>query len=95
MKKLIYIIILIVCTYIGFWCGQQTWILDANYKVHHFNTEEARNCEVKYCNAVINGLHWYYQRDKQLWKDSFMITNEYNQINVANDGDWEDFYTDW
>ena len=95
MKKLIYILLLMVCTYVSYWCGNQTWIWDTSHKPHWFNTEDARLREIKYCNAVIEGLHYYYQRDKVFWKDTFMTTKEYKQINEVNQGDWEDFYCDW
>lgn len=95
MKKLLYIVILIACTYVGYWCGCQTWFMDINYKPHHFNTEEARLHELKYCNSILKGLHYFYQRDKAFWTDSFMQTKEYKNIEEINQKEWEDFYCDW
>lgn len=94
MKKLLYIIILVICTYAGYWIGGQTWILGPNnipYRM--FNTEEARLQEVQHCNAMVEGLHWYYKQDTTKWNNEFRNTKEFNTIDSLNQGDWEDFYS--
>lgn len=95
MKKLIYTLLLVFCTYAGYWVGQQTWIVDMNEKVHFFNTEEARLSEIKYCNALLEGLHYYYSQDTTFWNTEFTKTPEFKHINDANKGDWEDFFAPW
>ena len=96
MKRLFYILLLLVCTYLGYWVGCQTWYKDVNYKLYHYNTEEARLSEVKYCNSMIEALHWYYRNDTALWNETFRNTQEYKNIELINQGDWEDFYSpDW
>lgn len=93
MKHVIYIILIIISTLCGYWIGQQTWIFDTNNKPHYFNTEEARLHEVKYSNALLEGLHWYMRDDSAYWHEVFMNTIEYQNIEKANEGDWEDFYS--
>lgn len=93
MKHIIYIILIIIAGLTGYWCGQQTWIWDVNNKPHWFNTEEARLAEVKYANACLEGLHWYYLDNQDYWNNVFKKTNEYKNIEIANEGDWEDFYS--
>lgn len=95
MKHLIYIILIIIAGFTGYWCGEQTWFLDINNMPHYFNTEEARLTELKYSNAVLDGLHYFYQKDEKLWKDSFMLTETYKKIEEVNQGEWEDFYCEW
>lgn len=95
MKKLIYIAILVICTYTGYHIGENTWVHPLNSPTYHFNTEEARQAEIKYSNAVLEGLHYFYQRDPKFWVDSFALTEEYKHIEQANHGDWEDFYCEW
>ena len=92
MKHIIYIILIIISALSGYWIGQQTWIFDTNNKPHYFNTEEARLQEVKYCNAIIEGLHWYYRQDTVKWNNEFKNTKEFKNIELINNGDWEDFY---
>lgn len=93
MKHLIYIILIIISALCGYWIGQQTWIFDINNKPHYFNTEEARLQEVKYSNALFEGLHWYYLDNKDYWENVFKKTIEYHKIDSINGGDWEDFYS--
>ena len=93
MNKLLYFLLLVLCTYAGYWVGSQTWILDVDNVPHRmFNTEEARLSEVKYCNALIEGLHYFYRQDTVKWENEFKATNEYKNIETANNGEWEDFY---
>ena len=96
MKHVIYIILIIISALCGYWCGQQTWIVDINNKPHYFNTENARLQEIKYCNATIEALHYFYRKDTTYWNNVFKLTPEYKNIEIANEGDWEDFYApDW
>ena len=93
MNQLLYFLLLVLCTYAGYWVGSQTWILDVNNVPHRmFNTEEARLSEVKYCNACIEALHYFYRQDTVKWNTEFKATKEYKNIELANNGDWEDFY---
>lgn len=71
----------------GYWVGSQTWI-DGT----HFNTEEARLNEVKLAGACINGLHWYFDGNPKEWREQFMLTKEYREIDSLMQHDWEDFY---
>ena len=93
MKHIIYIILIIISALSGYWIGQQSWFIDINNKPHYFNTEEARLQEVKYCNAIIEGLHWYYKQDTTKWNNEFKNTKEFKNIELINNGDWEDFYS--
>ena len=95
MKHLIYISAIIIALFTGYWIGSQTWIFDINKIPHHFNTEEARLQEVKYCNATLEALHYFYQKDTIYWNGTFKNTAEYHKIDSINKGDWEDFYVEW
>ena len=57
--------------------------------------EEKFECEREYCNSLFFGLHWFYvNRPKEFAE--FMQTEEFQDINLANEGDWEDFWcTEW
>ena len=94
MKHLIYCVAIVIAGLIGYYCGTQTWYTDVTtMQVHHYNTEESRLAEVKYCNAALEALHWYYRNDTIFWNEFFKITDEYKNLEVANNGDWEDFYS--
>ena len=88
VKILTTIAIAVVLFGLGYWYGSQTWTSDG----YHFNTEEARLHEIEYANALLEGLHWYMANDATFWKETFMFTSEYENINKLNGGDWEDFY---
>lgn len=83
---------MLLCGFLGYLVGSNSWYIDNNNKIQHFNTENARLQEVKYCNACLEALHWFYRNDTVFWNNTFMLTKEYKNIEVANNGDWEDFY---
>ena len=93
MKHFIYITLIIIASITGYWIGQQSWFIDINNKPYYYNTEEALNAERKYCNALFESLHWYYLDNQDYWNNVFKKTNEYKNIEIANNGDWEDFYS--
>ena len=95
MKHFIYITLIIIASLTSYWIGTQTWYFDINNKPHHFNTEKARLAEVKYGNAMFEALHWWYERYPILWEETFKNTKEYKNMEIANEGNWEDFYLDW
>ena len=93
MKHFIYITLIIIAGITGYWIGQQSWFIDINNKPYWYNTQEALNKERAYANALLEGLHWYMRDDSAYWHKVFMNTIEYKNIEKANNGDWEDFYS--
>lgn len=94
MKHIIYIILIIIAGLTGYWCGQQTWYTDVTtMQVSYYNTAESLKAEREYCNACLEGLHWWYRQNTNWWEYQFKNTQEYKNIEIANNGDWEDFYS--
>ena len=68
----------------------------AGYYMGAYERAQAESAQkTRYIGALMEGLHWYYQGNKQEWHEVFMNTQEYRNIDRANEGDWEDFYYDW
>ena len=86
MKKLIYLvvgtIVLAASNVIMYNVGKSD---GSNQEISRFLKER------EYCNAVLEGLHKFYDTDIILW-GKFMQTKEYQKIDSLNGGDWEDFY---
>ena len=57
--------------------------------------EEESAQKTRYIGALMEGLHWFYQENKQEWNETFMHTQEYRRIEQLNEGYWEDLYYDW
>lgn len=93
MKHFIYITLIVIFTICGYYAGKHSWYTDINGKPYCYNTEEALNAERKYCNATIEALHYFYRKDTTNWNNVFKLTPEYKNIEIANNGDWEDFYS--
>lgn len=67
--------------------------LDNSYFV--MSKTDMLNGERKYCASTLRLLHWFYENDKDYWRNVVMDTEEYKLVEDANCGDWEDFYCDW
>lgn len=92
MKHFIYISLIILFTICGYYAGQYEWYFDINNKPHCYNIKEVLDEERAYCNATIEGLHWWYRQNTNWWEYQFKNTPEYHKIDSINQGDWEDFY---
>ena len=92
MKHFIYITLIILFTICGYYAGKHSWYTDINGKPFCYDTEEALNSERAYCNALLEGLHWWYRQNTNWWDYQFVGSEEYKNIEKANNGDWEDFY---
>ena len=96
MKHLIYIILIIISAFCGYFYATYDIYEDIKGRPHFYNVREILAGERKLSNALLEGLHWYYLDNKDYWNNVFMKTNEYKNIEIANNGDWEDFYsTNW
>ena len=93
MKKILLLLTIILVGCAGFFFGRYKWYTDINGKPYFYNLEEYYSYEVKYSNALLEGLHWYMRDDSVRWYNTFMNTIEYQNIEKANKGDWEDFYS--
>ncbi len=93
MKKILTLILIILAGIIGYSISNYKVYTDAEGKYHLYSKQELLTAETKHCNAVIEGLHWYYRNDTTLWNKTFKNTKEYKNIEIANNGDWEDFYS--
>lgn len=67
--------------------------LDNSYFV--MSKTDMLNGERRYCASTLRLLHWFYENDKDYWRNVVMNTQEYKLVEGANEGDWEDFYCDW
>ena len=92
MKKILLLLTIILVGCAGFFFGRYKWYTDIDGKPHFYNLEEYYLYEVKYSNALLEGLHWYLRDDPDYWKEFFMGTSEYYKIDSINGGNWEDFY---
>lgn len=54
--------------------------------------EERWKYERDYASALLDGLRYFYVNDHRFFAESFMDSEEYSQIEIANQGDWEDFF---
>lgn len=96
MKHLIYIILIIISAFCGYFYATYDMYEDINSKPHFYNVREILAGERRLSNALLEGLHWYMRDDSVRWYNTFMNTVEYKNIEKANNGDWEDFYAeDW
>lgn len=92
MKHLIYIVLIVLAFMAGSFLGRCDFYKDVNGKLHAYDLKESLDYERSYCNALLEGLHWYMLDDTLYWQEMFMETSEYNKIDSINQGDWEDFY---
>ena len=93
MKKILLLLTIILVGCAGFVFGRYKRHTDIDGWHHFYNLEEYYLYEVKYSNALLEGLHWYMRDDSAYWHEVFMNTIEYQNIEKANEGDWEDFYS--
>ena len=93
MKHAIYIFLIIAASTVSFILGRYDWYKDVDGNYYPYSMKDALIAERQYCNACLEGLHWWYRQNTNWWDFQFKISDEYKKIEEANQGDWEDFYS--
>lgn len=110
LKKIILVGVLVVVTNLGTWfLSSHTIVWGVNHlPVYTYDNKTALDIERQYCMCMIEMLHMYWQNydveyDEKgevisrhtFFDDCIAETDVYLKADSLNEGDWEDFFTEW
>ena len=94
MKKVLIILITLAVGYcLGYLLGRYDVYKTVDNHICTLNYKEAYLAEKAIASASLELNHlWYSNDDNDYWYDVVINTKEYQRLDSALNGDWEDFY---
>lgn len=93
MKKVLIILSVAISCCIGFTLGRYNVFISADNHICIMNYKTGYLAEKAIAGASLELNHlWYSNNDNDYWYDVVVKTSEYQKLDSALNGDWEDFY---